>query len=336
MAEFNHGLVIGKFYPPHKGHGYLIAAALKHCESVTVLVCDHPSQALSGEFRAHCIRDSFSSANVIVVDDTLPEDRSDLWAENTLRVLGEAPDAVFTSESYGDAYAAHMGCAHVLVDQPRANLPIAATQIRADLLENLEWLLPAAKSAFIPRICVVGAESTGTTTLSMALAEHYRTSWVPEYGREYWINKLQEGTEIVWSTDDFLAIAHEQARQEDALARDANRLLICDTDPFATSIWHERYLQCRSEELERFASARRYALHILTGDEIPFEQDGFRDGEHIRHWMHEVFQERLKSFGLPHIEVSGSPQTRLQSAIAAIDGILACYEFPTTRSDAPL
>jgi hypothetical protein len=31
-------------------------------------------------------------------------------------------------------------------------------------------------------------------------------------------------------------------RMEDALARSANRVLICDTDAFATAIWHERYL----------------------------------------------------------------------------------------------
>ena len=35
------------------------------------------------------------------------------------------------------------------------------------------------------RVAIVGAESTGKTTLATALAEHYRTAWVPEFGRLY-------------------------------------------------------------------------------------------------------------------------------------------------------
>jgi HTH-type transcriptional repressor of NAD biosynthesis genes len=35
------------------------------------------------------------------------------------------------------------------------------------------------------RVLIVGAESTGKTTLAIALAEHYQTTWVPEFGRLY-------------------------------------------------------------------------------------------------------------------------------------------------------
>ena len=43
-----------------------------------------------------------------------------------------------------------------------------------------------AKAHFAKRVVVVGVESSGTTTLAEALAEHYHTVWVPEYGRFYW------------------------------------------------------------------------------------------------------------------------------------------------------
>jgi hypothetical protein len=39
--------------------------------------------------------------------------------------LGRAPDAVFTSENYGDLYAALMGSKHILVDRERLLMPIA-------------------------------------------------------------------------------------------------------------------------------------------------------------------------------------------------------------------
>ena len=135
---------------------------------------------------------------------------------------------------------------------------------------------------YVKRICIVGAESTGKTTLAQKLAEHYRTNWVPEYGREYCVEKWKDGNITDdWLSEEFVTIAAEQARREDRAARSANKVLICDTDPFATSIWHERYLRRQSAEVETIANNRRYDLYLLTGTEIPFVQDGLRDGEHI-------------------------------------------------------
>jgi len=37
----------------------------------------------------------------------------------------------------------------------------------------------------VARICLLGAESTGKTTLAAALAVAYETVWNPEYGRVY-------------------------------------------------------------------------------------------------------------------------------------------------------
>ena len=38
MTSFSHALVIGKFYPPHAGHEYLIRAAADAARNVTVVV----------------------------------------------------------------------------------------------------------------------------------------------------------------------------------------------------------------------------------------------------------------------------------------------------------
>ncbi len=106
---------------------------------------------------------------------------------------------------------------------------------------------------------------------------------------------------------------------EDAAACEANRLLICDTDALATSIWHRRYLGHRSPAVEAIADSHRYDLYLLTGDEIPFVQDGTRDGEHIRHWMHDTFVEELARTGRDYVLLRGSREERLARAGAAID-----------------
>ena len=54
----------------------------------------------------------------------------------------------------------------------------------------------------------------------------------------------------------------------------------------------------------------RYALTVLTADDIPFVQDGYRDGEHIRGWMTQRFRERLRG---PWIEVRGSVEERVEA-----------------------
>lgn len=160
-----------------------------------------------------------------------------MWAENTVRWLGRAPDPVFTSEDYGDRYAALMGAKHICVDRARTRVPISGTAVRRDPFAHWEFVEPPVRGWLTKRVCVLGAESTGTTTLARALAEHYRTEWVEEYGREYSETKLAAG-ETVWRTEVFLHIAVEQSRREHEAARRANRLLICDTNAFATSLWH--------------------------------------------------------------------------------------------------
>ena len=169
------------------------------------------------------------------------------------------------------------------------------------------------------RVVIVGAESTGKTTLAMALAEHYQTTWVPEFGRLYTEARRPRGE--LWHSDEFTFIATEQVRMEDALARIANRVLICDTDAFATAIWHERYLGKPSAEV--LAIARRACdLYILTDVDTPFVADDIRDGESIRKWMHDRFHDELSRMTTPILVVSGPHEQRLATAIARIDARL--------------
>lgn len=327
MKPFRTGVVIGKFCPPHRGHNHLIETASSQCEHLSVLVCWKPEQPVPIAVRIACLREVHPEVHLIEVVDTLGDDDTLGWAASTIAILGAAPDVVFSSEDYGQPYARAMGAKHVMVDRNRTKVPCSGTQIRRYPLANLEWLAPCIRAYYVKRVCLVGAESTGKTTLSMRLAEHYRTTWVPEYGREYCVEKWKEGYVETWSSDEFVTIAREQARREDTAARTANKVLICDTDPFATSIWHERYLHQRSTQVEAIANSRKYDLYLLTGDEIPFEQDGLRDGQHIRHWMHERFVQELTKTNRKWRLLAGPMEARMNESIRLIDQLLA----PTTK-----
>jgi NadR type nicotinamide-nucleotide adenylyltransferase len=169
---------------------------------------------------------------------------------------------------------------------------------------------------------VLGAESTGTTTLAQALAEALDTVWVAEYGREYSEAK-QARNDLEWRTEEFAAIAEEQTRQENEAARRANRLLICDTNAFATRLWHRRYVGTASPAVEKIAQSGRCDLYLLTGDEIEFVQDGLRDGEQVRHAMHEWFEAALEEQPVPWHILRGSHEQRMKAALGLIRGLFS-------------
>ena len=97
----------------------------------------------------------------------------------------------------------------------------------------------------VRRICLLGAESTGKTTLAAALADLYGTLWNPEYGRPY--TEVGRDPEAPWTSDEFTHIARMQCWYEDFLAEFATRLLFCDTDAYTTAVFHEVYLGVPTE-----------------------------------------------------------------------------------------
>jgi len=232
---------------------------------------------------------------------------------------------VFTSEDYGEPLARFLGCRHVMVDRERTHVPVSARSIRAAPLRHWEYLEPCVRSYFAKRISVVGAECTGKTTLARELAAHYQTVCVTEYAREYCEKMQAAGVDLwtyPWHSMEFTEIARKQQEMENDLARTANRILICDTDVLATGIWHERYLQTSSSEVEAIAAAHPHDLYLLTDCDLPFVQDGLRDGEAIRQWMTRRFEEVLTERGLPWVNICGFGEQRLAAAVCAVDKVL--------------
>lgn len=319
MPPYPLGLVIGKFYPPHRGHRLLIETALEGSESLTILVCGRPGETPDGALRADWLRELFPSARVRLVRDIYygHDADSQLWAQLTIGWLGRAPDAVWTSENYGEAYAKFLGCQHIEVDSLRERVPISGTRIRENPLANWEFLEAPVRGYYARRVVVLGAESTGTTTLAGDLAARFRTDWVPEYGREY-CELFWTDEDYPWQSREFTLIAAEQQRREDAAARACNGLLICDTNAWATRLWHHRYLGTFSPAVNAIAADNPPHQYILTGDEISFVQDGIRDGETIRHAMHAHFEEELARQSVPWVTVRGTRQERLEKAVSAI------------------
>jgi HTH-type transcriptional regulator, transcriptional repressor of NAD biosynthesis genes len=315
-------LVVGKFYPPHKGHKYLIDSAETQSKHTTVIIFHNEGYKIPGELRAGWLREIHPNVEVMLRPDKIPDgDDSVRWAENTLMYLGFTPQVIFSSEEYGVPFAKAMGSTHISVDKRRETVPISGTQIRNNPLDNLDFLEPCVRSYFTKRICVLGAESTGTTTMAKALADYYQTTWISEFGRAFSQRRMQL-TESAWRESEFALIAKEQQEMEEQRARVANKVLICDTNAFATEIWQERYMGRTSNLVSDIGDKASADLYLLTDVDIPFVQDGTRDGEHVRHWMHRRFVDELTNRHYPFVVLSGKHEDRLKEAISAVNSVM--------------
>jgi HTH-type transcriptional regulator, transcriptional repressor of NAD biosynthesis genes len=327
--HWTRGVVIGKFHPFHSGHRHLIETAVSHADEVTVIVVARGSESIAGELRRRWIEEAFPQVRVVLLDQDavgLANEDSPGWAAETIRALGGTPDVCFTSERYGDPWARAMGCDHFLVDRRRRTVPISGTEIRRDPLANMAFLRGGARGHYVKRVCLLGAESTGKTTLARALAERYATVWNPEVGHMYsWYRAGDPSDWSTWRSDEFVEIANLQNWYEDFLAQFADRVLFCDTNAWTTGLFHETYLGERSPEVDRAAAGRDYDLYILCDPETPFAQDelGIRvDGPH-RQQMHEAYLAHVQETGAPFVVVGGSHDERMTTVCAAVDALIA-------------
>jgi NadR type nicotinamide-nucleotide adenylyltransferase len=276
-------------------------------------------------------------------DETVWAAQVALMRSAVATVTDEPVDAVFTSEGYGEELAGWFGAKHVPVDADRVAVPISGTAVRADLAAGWDYLAAATRAGLTTRVVLVGAESTGTTTISRLLADHYRarggvwgrTQWVGEYGRDYTTIKwaLDRATrpdlaldDLEWTAADFDVVAAEQTRLENAAAAAGSPLLVCDTDAVATTVWERRYLGARARTGQPWSTALpRRAVYLVTDHRgVPWVDDGLREGDQdIRAAMTDWFTRALTDAGESWVLLTGSVEQRLALAIRTTDLLLA-------------
>ena len=312
------GLIIGKFMPPHAGHQYLIDYAAGRVAHLHLVLFSKTAEPIPGHLRAAWLSELYPQAAVhhLHLDHAVDYGDPaawDFWVRAIRSVVPDAPDLVFSSEAYGAELAQRLGAQPVLVDPARAHVPVSATQIRERPLAHWDSLPAPVRPYYVRRVCILGAESTGKTTLAAALAEHFATVWVPEYAREYLSAHANTLT-----PRNMLVIARGQGESEERLARQANRLLITDTNPLTTQVWYERYFGPCPAEIRHLADERTAHLYFVTGLDVPWESDGLRDSPGLRQWFHERFCRELTERKLPWVLLEGPPEARLAQAAAEI------------------
>lgn len=338
--RFRRGLVVGKFCPLHVGHELLIGQAHMQCDELMLISYTKPGfPGYGSDLRERWLKARFPSTPIYVIDDarlallcqvhgvptrSLPfdEERDDVHRQFVAwllaDVLGKTVDAVFTSEDYGDGFAAVLaahfgsGVEHVCIDKARRAVSISGTQIRSSPRGHRSYMSAEVFASFIPRACLLGGESTGKSTLAESLALALQTAWAPEYGRELWESRQGKLT-----LEDMVHIGRTQVAREDALAKDANEVLICDTTPLTTAFYSRELFGVVEEELQQLAY-RPYQITFLCAPDFDFVQDGTRRDNAFRLHQHQWYLEQLNAMGIAHHQLRGSQQKRLAFAASYI------------------
>lgn len=185
----------------------------------------------------------------------------------------------------------------------------------------MEKALRQAESNCI-RICLFGPESSGKSTLSRKLSEHYSAPLVPEYAREY-LQNLWDTEQKICRPKDLLPIAKGQIGLENKAITKAKNIIICDTDLLTTQVYSEVYYDGWCPELlKKMALENQYDLYLLTYIDTPWSEDDLRDRPEQREEMFLQFKSALERLSRPYLLVKGSVTERMTTAIETINTLL--------------
>lgn len=166
------------------------------------------------------------------------------------------------------------------------------------------------------KIALTGPESSGKTTLAELIAQHYKTTCVPEFAREF-IEKLERD----YNKKDLVNIA--EGHLKDILSAEERfrdkPLIVVDTDFIVIDVWSRYKYGETDKAITALVESNIFDLHILCEPDIPWENDVMRENPNDRDSLFILYKETLETHGKSYIIVNGSIKKRKKKAIKAIE-----------------
>ncbi len=177
-----------------------------------------------------------------------------------------------------------------------------------DRVNPLQYASPLG----IQSICFLGAESTGKSTLSIALAKRLNTVFVEEYGRTLWVEKDGDLT-----FDDYLRIATTHIAMEDAAKHVANHYVFVDTTPLTTLFYAIKHYEKADDRLSAL-SHRVYDHTFLCHPDFPLVQDGWRGDEDFRRAQHQWYVNELSERRIDYTDLTGTLNEKIETVVSTL------------------
>ncbi|MET0171065.1 MAG: AAA family ATPase [Agrobacterium vaccinii] len=315
------GFLLGKFLPPHAGHVFMCNTASHLCDELTILVCSLDRESIEGQLRYGWMKSLFPHARVIHFTQDVPQEPKDhpdfwkIWQKICQEAHPEKLDYVFGSEPYVIKLAEVMAAKPVVIDPERLAFPVSGTAVRENPYAHWDMVPGPVRPYYQRRVVLVGAESTGKSTLTKHLADHLKTRYVPEYGRTYDAYRIGD-----WQAKSFEEIEAGHRAMRQAIAPSAGPILIEDTDELLTRVWEEALTGQRPT---RPRPADIANLYLLLDTDLSWHDDGTRYQQDIsfRSDFQQAVKRELEEANTIWRTVSGVGQDRLTNALAILKDI---------------
>lgn len=333
------GFLTGKFAPLHTGHIYFISKAATMVDKLYVVLSydgkrfkDDPRLSLKN--RLLWLKTTFKDLPHIIVtfvDETDCRPYPDGWGDWAALMKGALlkfnvtnVDKIFSSEpEYTEGFNKYWPEAeHVIVDAERKEVNISATEIRANPFKFWSYMPSIVRQHYVKKVCIIGTESCGKTTLTKYLAKIYQTSWVEEYGRKFCEQDMCMDESLL-QFNDYALIASRRYEDEVQATKTANKVLFADTNAFVTNFYCKLYEGNTHPLVEEYELLEQYDLTLLLDSDVEWVADGLRVNKD-RDKTDELFrsmltlQTRPETFG-KLVRISGTYSERLEKAIKIID-----------------
>jgi len=167
----------------------------------------------------------------------------------------------------------------------------------------------------IKKIVILGAESTGKSTLCEQLAIHYNTVFVQEFARTY----FEEHDINNYSTSDLEIIGKNQLELEKVSINKATNFLFCDTSLITIKIWSTHKFNIVPKYITKYIKPRDYDLYHILNNDVKWNADSQRRNEDLREHLFKWNKHELQKLNVDYKIIKGEGEVRLKNAIRFID-----------------
>lgn len=330
------GMYGGSFNPLHLGHVNNIIMAANQCRKLYLVLSvtkdcvevDHRERLM---WLKNITKDMDNVCVFEIFDNNESKDTYD-WEQGVRDIknyIGNKIDVVFAGDDYkGKNIWEKLYPESKIVYFGRNEIPISSTMIRNNPYKYFDYLPKVVQKYYTKKVCIVGTESCGKTTLVRNLAKVFNTVHVEEAGR--YICDDAGGIDNMQKYNYFEILFKHKQLEKEAMDK-ANKVLFIDTDSLITLYYYQLGFSDNSKIDQAFFDVAQgisvlnnYDLYIFLEPDVKWVQDGTRTygDDAIREKNNVKLKELLDKNGINYISIKGDYQERYLKAKSMVDKLI--------------